>query len=677
MVLHDDNSVSTITRLSGLSGSVITCVAYDVTSQRLLIGFEDGNLDILSESGMYNFDRIRTSPDITGSRRINHIITRANLAYLATDFGVVVFDLNLREIRETWRDLGADGTKVGVNQSAFVADSIFLATTRGIQAGKLSDNLLDFALWKRYDTGDFSGPVKGVHSVGSFMYACVNTKGLYSYQPGVWTKEVHASGEIFRSLAGSDRLVITTENGVSTYDGNVFDDVVSTQITDAQYATQNADGTLLIGDAQNGLLSEVQGSFVRRIPDGPARQVITQVEFTGGKLYALSGGFQPNMMPANRLGDVNIFEAGQWSILRSPMDDLTDIAFGNTTPYISSYGDGVQEGDIESPSKIHTNLNSTLESTAAGVAVTSLTYTSDGLWVTNYGATNPLHRYANGSWEDFSFGFTASRYPLESIADGLENIWMILNPAQGGGILVFNSDNEQSAYLTNVAGAGGLPNKNVRSLALDRSGYMWVGTDEGVGYYANPSAVFGNSTNLIRPIFESRYLLQTERVTALCVDGGDRKWMGTENGLWLFGPTGEELIHNFTMANSPLPSNRILDLAIDKNTGEVFIATDKGLASYRSDATEGSDFSSVKIYPNPVLPNFAGLVGIAGLSEDAFVKVTDASGRLVYQTQANGGTASWHVRDLQGRRVTTGVYLVFSTSADGIESYVGKIAVVE
>ena len=171
--------------------------------------------------------------------------------------------------------------------------------------------------------------------------------------------------------------------------------------------------------------------------------------------------------------------------------------------------------------------------------------------------------------------------------------------------------------------------------------------------------------------------MQTERVTALAVDGGDRKWMGTENGLWLFGPTGEELIYNFTRANSPLPSNRILDVSIHDKTGEVFIATDEGLVSFRSDATAPGDFSSVKIYPNPVPPGFRGLVGIEGLTENAFVKITDASGRLIYNTQANGGSASWNVLDLQGRRAATGVYLVFSTSFDGSESYVGKVAVVE
>src|SRR5690606_14784172 len=177
---------------------------------------------------------------------------------------------------------------------------------------------------------------------------------------------------------------------------------------------------------------------------------------------------------------------------------------------------------------------------------------------------------------------------------------------------------------------------------------------------------------------ENRFLLNGEKVTSIAVDGGNRKWVGTERGVWLFGPDGDEMIYNFTSENSPLPSGNIRSIAINGQSGEVFLATDRGTVSFRSDATvsEGN-FSSVKIFPNPVTSEFSGLVGISGLAQDAVVKITDISGRLVWQTYAVGGTASWNVRHYNGQRVTTGVYLVFSASADGSQEYVGKIAVVE
>jgi hypothetical protein len=153
--------------------------------------------------------------------------------------------------------------------------------------------------------------------------------------------------------------------------------------------------------------------------------------------------------------------------------------------------------------------------------------------------------------------------------------------------------------------------------------------------------------------------------------------MGTERGVWLFDPSGENAIANFTAENSPLPSNTILDIDVNPSFGEVFFLTGNGLASFRADATESTEtFAAVKIFPNPVLNNFQGLVGISGLATDAIVKITDTAGRLVWQTQANGGTASWHVNDIKGKRVPTGIFLVFAVKPDGVESFVGKIAVI-
>jgi hypothetical protein len=299
--------------------------------------------------------------------------------------------------------------------------------------------------------------------------------------------------------------------------------------------------------------------------------------------------------------------------------------------------------------------------------------------VSNYGAPQPLHHltFAN-VWSSYSFPQTASRYPLLLEVDFYGNVWLAPNPDQGGGIIVFDKGENASRYLTTTDGSGGLPNRSVRSIAVDRDGVVWLGTDEGVCYFPDPTAVFNAGVNAVRPIFEDRFLLRDDKVTAMAVDGGNRKWMGTERGVWLFDSSGETLVYNFTAENSPLPSNVISDIAVNHQTGEVFFVTDQGLASFRSDAT-GSDFQfqEVKIFPNPVTPDFQGTVGISGLATDAVVKITDVAGKLLWQTQANGGTASWNIRDYQGKRAATGMYVVFATSPDGSESVVGKIAVVE
>jgi hypothetical protein len=153
--------------------------------------------------------------------------------------------------------------------------------------------------------------------------------------------------------------------------------------------------------------------------------------------------------------------------------------------------------------------------------------------------------------------------------------------------------------------------------------------------------------------------------------------MGTERGVWLVDALGETEFHNFNESNSPLLSSIVNDIEIHPVTGEIFFSTPRGIVSYRADATTGkAQIENVKIFPNPVTASFNGLVGISGLTTDAIVKITDVAGKLVWQTTANGGTASWNVRDYNGRRPSTGIYLVFSIKSDGTESIVGKIAVV-
>ena len=180
------------------------------------------------------------------------------------------------------------------------------------------------------------------------------------------------------------------------------------------------------------------------------------------------------------------------------------------------------------------------------------------------------------------------------------------------------------------------------------------------------------------PIFENRVLLRDEFVTAVAIDPGNRKWIGTRtNGIWLFSETGEEQVFHFTADNSPLLSDNITAIKVHPGSGEVFIGTDKGLVSFRSDATQGtSRHENVEIYPNPVRPGFNRDVVINGLVNNALVKITDVSGKLVREIRAQGSTALWNSRDYNGQRVKTGVYLVFSTNRDGTETFVGKIAVI-
>lgn len=680
-----DNSISTLTKLDGLSSTNITQVAFDQQRSQLLITYADGDIDIVRENEIINFNTLKNAVTISGSKRINHISIRENLAYLSTDFGVVVFDLAQLAVKETWRDIGIGGEELEINQSTFYNDSIFLATETGVLAGNLDDNLLDYNNWKRFTSGAFSGEIQSITNFNGDVYAAVNGSGIYEYEGSVWQIEPYLPNMQYQNITAGQTLLITAESSLyRVTSAGVVSTTESPLVENPNIAFEDQAGKLWIGDSQNGLVSDYTDAFYSFTANGPTFPEGFRLHYNdqNKSIHAMSGGFTSALAPVGNEEYVNSFSEGLWNVESDLLDkDITGFQVDDDNKvYVASCGYGLQVVQ-ESETILFDETNSPLQNVATGrnVRVTDIAPSTSGVWVAHAGASQSLHLLKNdNTWESFSFpAVSASWYPTDIEVDYLGNVWMLLNPANGGGILVFNKGTGESVYLTDVANAGGLPSKSVYSIAMDRDGFVWIGTDKGVAYFPDPSGVFSSSINAVMPVFGNRYLLRDERVTAIEIDGGNRKWMGTENGLWLFNEFGEEQVYNFDAANSQLLSNTIVDLEINSYTGELFIITDAGIASFRSDATAGEvAFSKIKIFPNPVTNQFNGQVGISGLVTDAIVKITDVSGKLVWQSKANGGSVAWDVRDYNGRRAATGMYLVFCISEDGTESMVGKIAVV-
>lgn len=258
-----------------------------------------------------------------------------------------------------------------------------------------------------------------------------------------------------------------------------------------------------------------------------------------------------------------------------------------------------------------------------------------------------------------------------------------------GGLFVFqnspaidNNGEDLTRKLNIVDENNDLLSNDVLSIAEDHNGYIWVGLNDGVVVYYNPSGVFSEDHFYAHRIIvpglredELGYLLNNETVTSIAVDGANRKWFGTEkSGAFLISPDGRRQIHNFTRENSPLLSNTINDIEIDPASGEVFFGTTEGVVSFRGDATSpNSSFRDVYVFPNPVREDYDGPVTVTGLVKDTVVKITDISGNLVYETVSLGGQAAWDGRNHRGRRVGTGIYLVFLSSPDGSETHVTKL----
>ncbi|MEX2230746.1 MAG: hypothetical protein WD824_01195 [Cyclobacteriaceae bacterium] len=671
---RDEKTLGSYNKLNGLSNTAITSLGYDHGNNKLLIGYSDGDLDIISASTVTNFSRLKDA-EVTTSKTINHISVRGNLAYLSTAYGVVVFDIHQGEIKETWRDLGASGQGLRVNQSTFLNDSIFIATANGVLAGNLADNLLDFNNWMRFSSGDFSGPIPSIVTFNNKVYVAGPT-GVYRFGNSNWQKEIFLDTAVIGSLtsSGQNLFMIADSTIWSMNSSGQLTQITDDLIQVPAVVRQDDDSKLWVGDQLAGLVSNTGGNFSSYLPDGPGLAETFRMIYDNGKLFALPGGFNASGQPLKNPGLLSVFENGNWTTSGYSPADLTDIAFHDSKTFVSSFGSGVSVTDASGNVTVLNATNSPLASTDPGKSnITALAPSADGLWVANYGGNEPLHLLkSDGTWESLSIIFPNSQNPVDMALDRNGDVWMILNPASGGGLVAFEREDNQAHYKTNVVENGGLPDKNVLSITADLDGYIWVGTDAGVAYF------FSVGEDAVKPIYESRFLLRDEKITAIAVDAGNRKWIGTERGVWLFNATGESLVHHFTSENSPLLSNVIQDIEINSKTGEVFFATDQGIISYRSDAVSaGPEFEKIKIFPNPVSPGYHGTVGISGLASDAYVRITDISGKLIWQTQANGGMATWNVRDQEGRRAATGVYLVFAASQNGRESIVGKVAVIE
>ena len=250
---------------------------------------------------------------------------------------------------------------------------------------------------------------------------------------------------------------------------------------------------------------------------------------------------------------------------------------------------------------------------------------------------------------------------------------------------ISNLSDDKYKNLNSGEFTGGLPSNTVNAIAVDFDNEIWIGTDNGFAVLYNSENVFdaaAGSYNAQRIKLEYEgnveYVLGNTNIVDIEVDGANRKWFATANsGLILLSADGLEVISQFTTENSPLISNNIIDIKLDQTTGELYIVTDKGLISYRTDASyEDPAYSNVKVFPNPARPDFEGPITIQGIRYDSDIKITDVAGNLVYQTTSNGGTATWNGKTITGEKVTSGVYLIWTAPNEGKGRKVGKVLVI-
>lgn len=671
-----------LNKITGLNDVGIGAIQILASQEALIVGYDNGNIDIVSENSIKNISTVKDFQTVQSKEYQSILVDGANI-YLAGGLGIIVYNLTRNEITEAYQNLGENGSDLAINDLIIHNDSIFAATENGIMAASLASNInrQDFNNWTRTLVGI---PFEHIAQTNEGLFASSDSD-LFQRENGTWSFFNNYGQPITALEKLGNKLLISTENEVFSLFNSNATTIYSIANEVEKINSVGIDGTFLWLATNGFALARFNGSSQEihsfGIP-GPSQDLAFGAEKIDRNIFILPSSF-------NQLNHENSFssydhEINQWNNpSTNSIGQIIDIASANDELYFASFDQGLfkynEDGTIESQ----------MNSPSAPQALPNIDYqlsaiaTDDAgiIWATFYDSNESLYSFnpSTGVWENYALNNDLGQFSTDIFIAKNGDKWLTIDPVKGGGILVFNETSSSERHLNFNGGQGGLPSNEVTDIELDDDLFVWVATSEGIAFFTNPNAVLNNqSLTASVPIFENRLLLRNEYITDIAIDAANRKWFGTRsNGLWLFNETGEELFYHFTINNSPIPSNNILSMAIEPLSGELLITTDKGSISFRSDATTGTDaHSNVKVYPNPVAPNFMGQIVIEGLVNNAQLKLTDVSGKLVKEIRANGSTAIWDVRDLNNSRVKSGVYLVFSASDDGLETYVAKIVVI-
>ncbi len=716
----EDKSLEKIDKVKGLSGFGITSIAYSQQLDAVVLGYSDGAIDVVKDGQVSNIVDISMS-SIIGSKKINKITIQGTRAFLACDFGIVNLDLENNLIRDSYF-IGPFGSFVEVREVAFSATHIFAATNAGMMYAPVQDvNLADFQVWQKVVvSGNTSEKVMAVSQYGNNVLAVVrvaNTDRLFFRQAGGWQPVTLGANpynypEIYRIRESKGKLLVSTAwlLDVLNFDGATHQFVREEYVQVYPGGEEVRALDMLIDNSQQLWIADNNVGLVRRVSLSSYERILLNGPRTNRAFGLASGGGNLWVAPGAILSDGNntwnsdgvfVFGNESWKNfhrsafpLMQPLLDIIRIAVDPTNPekvYAAATSEGLLEFKNQQPHTVWGESNSPLQRIngipgkppirLGGLAVDN----SGNLWVTNSHSTNPVVvKKPNDHWLGFVSNGLVVLNQMGKIAIDRNGQKWVLMPRNGLYVMKENNLNNASGFaerrLNTAPGNGGLPSNNVFSIAVDHDGYVWVGTDQGVVVFYSAGRVLStqpvDATRLI--VQEGNfagYLLENETVNTIAVDGSNKKWFGTtRSGAFLQTSDGRRNILHFTKENSPLPSNNVLDIAINGETGEVFFATDQGLVSFRGFATEAPQVhTDVYAFPNPVRPGYTGYISVKGLVRNSRIKITDIAGNLVYETIAEGGQAIWDGKDLFGRRPATGVYLVFSSNTDGSQTEVTKI----
>ena len=726
LVYADSDEVRRLDKVNALTQANPRFVACNpFRDGETIVAYADGAIDVLDGERVRHFTREITDTDIFGERDLTRVsYLTPDRAAVCAEFGFLLFDPAEGLFREDVR------TPAAVTDVAVFEGDLYVSTLTGLLRLRDYANqplLRDLDRYEDLSATLLGAPGAATYGLGEWRGELIvgGSGPVYAVAPGGERAETLFDDGCLRAVElspGPDFLAMQMSSrcgGDLAYviDGDRRVLAVETRLCSERLGgvVERPEGGFVFAGASEGsglcATPGLEGECACLTLNGPRAATAFDIDAEGGTVAVASGSIAVNGdYTFNGAGIYVLRPDGTWTNYNAatnagfatpsagdgatPLDFVTVTLAPDGAVYAGAYYEGLVRVGPDGAGELFDERNSSLglfpldpsRVRIGGTAVDA----AGNLWIGNYGARRALSaRTPAGEWFSFDVsGCGRSRLrdvevdPRTGIVWALdfENGVLAYDP---GPDLADESDDRCRRFDASDGPNGELPSTDVTSLLIDREGVVWVGTVNGIARVTCAADPFAETCRATRPTSEvdgiRGFFFEGETVTAMTSDGGDRKYVGTRNGLFLLGADDDRQLDFYTEDNSPLLSDEITALDFDAATGLLWVGTARGLMSLRTESTGGDEFvfGAVEVYPQPVRPDYEGPIAIRGLARDANVKITDAAGRLVYETDAIGGQAVWDGRDYTGRRPASGVYLVWASatqSFDSPEAVVAKIA---
>ena len=706
-----NQEIATITTINGLSGKTITTAHYSDAYGLYIIGYKNGLIEIAidGEDNILKVVDILDKPTIPpNNKKINHFNEYNGRLYISTGYGISVYNLDTLEFGDTYF-IGDLGSHINITQTTVLGDLIYASSSEnGIKSALVADeSIIDFEEW----TTVIEGGYKGIQSLGSELYTVNNNNTILKFDLDVGFLQIDSFiSPVLDFGVASEVLTITTENSIKAYtEGYSLLEEVNNLI-DFDYKLQSGytfNNTFYLGTKELGMLVVPFASSQAEqiLPDGPLFNQPFAIDASPDQLWVAFGKIDLffNPYPLTKRGISN-FRNKEWlNINYNDLKDevnvnnINDLSYVKINPnntsevYMSSYQKGLLKINNQTPSILYNETNSPMDIPGGDNALGIRLYGSDfdreeNLWFVQSRANNGLVKLTpEGQFQLIDVSNIIDAENEQALSDvKVSREGHVFFGAVESGLIGYNPTNNEFNKISEGIGNGNLPTNNIRTLAFDNQNKLWIGTLKGLRVLYSVGSFFENGSNIdAQPIIiledgVAQELLFEQSITDIEVDGANNKWVSTAtSGVFYLSSNGQETLLRFTSDNSPLPSDNVLDIAIDDKNGTVYFATKDGLVAYNGTSTApGDDLESVYAYPNPVRPTYLGNVTIDGLTAKANVKITDITGNLVFETTSEGGSVAWDTTAFGSYKVASGVYLVLITSDDNLLTKVTKIMII-